>query len=580
MEIWTAAVPTQVTGLATTVTMSSSPIQNTAVLDVVYLTAGATAVPSVTGTAQFANVQSGTPTCPITTTNANDQVMAYCFNVNGIPAAGAGYTLTGTGASDGIYLSGELATASVPAAGTVANPSFTTTGNTNIVGAITLNAAPIVPLAPTGLVPTVIGNELMLNANTNAAGDNVTSYNLYSGPTVSGAWTLIASENVPNFEIAQPSGTYYYRITAVNAGGEGPASAVVTVTSTGETQMERATVFQGLVFTAETSLGVLETTPKVFELPTVIAAIKPIQPNKAFRGRGQKGVIGKTRGKESTEISLSGPLGYDELVFLCQGHCAISIPATIGTSTKAKQWNTIATSTAADSPQTFTIQLGTAVGGACQISGCFIKDFSVKLNGDECTFTATLIGQIVADSIATGGITYLPAATIITTYPIQATTAGIYYGTNLASLTGLTHLVEFSFDSKDRFKPAFFRDPTKASYSGIVEGTVQMSGKLTVEEDSQAAAMLTLSRTDNPIGSQSQTYLALQSVGPIIDVGTGVAGANVVYGCTLQWPITIVKSPSRGDKDDVWTGEYDFEVANDPTIGCMTAQVTSQLLAF
>ena len=580
-EIWTAPITTAGT-YATTITLGGTSAYNTAQSLTFSLTAGATTIPSISALSQR-GITTTSPTTSITTVNANDHVIAFLGMLgSSVLSVAAPFTAVQGGGASNTEILSAINSTNTPITGTTVSAVWTSGApGVGAISMLALNGAGPVPSAPTGLFPELFGDTQYLSANQNGAGDNVLQYNLYSSPTAGGAWTLVESLNEPDWEIPVPTTTTYYHATAVNANGESTPSAAVEITANGlgETEMERATVFQGLIFTAETSLGVLEAMPKVFELPVVTVVVKPIQPNKAIRGRGLKGALGKTRGKESTELTISGVLGYDELVFLTQGHCAISAPAAIGTSTKAKQWNTLATSSAADTPQTFTIQCGTAVSGACQVSGCFIKDVSIKLNESEVTFTATMIGQQVQDSIATGGITYLAAATVINTYPLQPTSVGIYIGTNLAALSGLTHLVEFSFDSKDRFKPAFFRDPTKPSFSGIVEGNANMTGKLTVEEDSQAAALLAQTRSDNPIGSESQTYLALQAVGPIIDVGTGVAGANVVYGATLQWPIILVKSPSRGDKDDVWTGEYDFEVGNDATIGCMTAQVTSQILA-
>ena len=103
-----------------------------------------------------------------------------------------------------------------------------------------------------------------------------------------------------------------------------------------------------------------------------------------------------------------------------------------------------------------------------------------------------------------------------------------------------------------------------------------MSGKLTVEQDSQAATLLAMARADPAIGATSQTYLALQSTGPQID---GTTSPVVDYSIALEWPIYVIKSPSRTDKSDVYAGEFDFEVSNDATIGVMTSVINSQVLA-
>lgn len=465
--------------------------------------------------------------------------------------------------------------------GATAGSGYTIAFNNNALAYCTFDVGAAGAPAWTGYE--LFGDTLILTGVTLPSGDGLVAYHLYSAASTAGPWTLLPeSADTANFDLPSPATATYYRYTGVdNAGYETTPSAWIEVIPSQEDEMERATIFQGLTLAAETSLGVLAVSPKAFLLPSVIGEIKPMQQNKTFSGRGVKGALGKTRAKEHTEISLSGPLGYDELVFLMQSHLAASNPATIGTSTTAKQWNTLATSGAADTPASFTVQVGSAVAGAAQVSGCVVTDFSIKVTDTEATFTATMIGQVLVDSVNyVGTYPYLATPTEILTYPIHESGVGLYIGTNLAALTGLTHLIEFSIDSKNRWKPAFFRDPTKPSYSGFVEGKLSISGKLTVEEDSQANALLAQTRADNPIGAQSQTYLALQSTGPVIDAtGDGVAGANVSYAVALEWPIILVKSPSRTDKSDVWAGEYDFEVANDSTIGCMTANITSQVLS-
>ncbi len=480
------------------------------------------------------------------------------FNADGIPAANndAPYR-----ASDGYPL---------------INPQNLTIFS--LVGEITETTSIIVPLW-TG--SEYEANSVVLTGTFDTTGQQIVSFNLYSAPSANGPWELLTSANEPDFDVSYPEAEVptYYRFTAVNSqGGESVPSAPILIEPSQEDEeddMERATIFQGLTLAAESSLGVLAANPKVFLLPSVITEVKPMQQNKTFPGRGVKGKIAKQRAKEYSQFTMSGPLGYDELVFLMQSHLATSAPAAVNASTTAAQWNTLATSAKKDTPTTFTVQVGSAEDGATQASGCFVTDFSVKVTDTEATFTATMVGMILVDSINyTGQYPYLPAATEIVTYPVHESGIGIYYGTNLAAMTPLSHLIEFSYDSKNRWKPAFFRDPTKPSYSGIVEGAFDGTGKLTVEEDSNANVLLALTRTDNPIGQQSQTYIAMQAGGVVID-----AANTADYGLTFEWPVLLVKSPSRSDKNDVYSGEYDFEVANDPTIGCMTANITSQVLA-
>ncbi len=85
-----------------------------------------------------------------------------------------------------------------------------------------------------------------------------------------------------------------------------------------------------------------------------------------------------------------------------------------------------------------------------------------------------------------------------------------------------------------------------------------------------------MARADAAIRAASQTSLALQSTGPQID---RTASPVINYSIALEWPIYVIKSPSRTDKSDVYAGGFNLKVSNDATIGVMTSVINSQVLA-
>jgi len=87
------------------------------------------------------------------------------------------------------------------------------------------------PPAPTGLTATASDGDVILYWNASAT---ASSYNIYRSTTIAGTFTLIAS-SVTTTNYSDAAGlanlnTYYYKITAVNAGGESGYSNEVSAT--------------------------------------------------------------------------------------------------------------------------------------------------------------------------------------------------------------------------------------------------------------------------------------------------------------------------------------------------------------
>lgn len=114
------------------------------------------------------------------------------------------------------------------------------------------------PGAPTGLAASG-GNGSVSLTWTAPAGSTVTSYNIYRGTTSGGeGTTAIASSSSPSFtdSTVVNGTTYYYKVTAVNTTGEGPASneasatpASVTAPSAPQNLSARAATGKGVQLT-------------------------------------------------------------------------------------------------------------------------------------------------------------------------------------------------------------------------------------------------------------------------------------------------------------------------------------------
>lgn len=87
------------------------------------------------------------------------------------------------------------------------------------------------PTVPLNVLATAGHGSITLTWDAPASG-NATSYNVYSGP-FSGSETLLATPTAPTYTQTGlgDGATRFYRVSAVNAGGEGPLSAEVSATT-------------------------------------------------------------------------------------------------------------------------------------------------------------------------------------------------------------------------------------------------------------------------------------------------------------------------------------------------------------
>jgi hypothetical protein len=319
---------------------------------------------------------------------------------------------------------------------------------------------------------------------------------------------------------------------------------------------ERSEVLVGIQIGAETTPGTA--VPANIKLLSVKGEFTPMTKNKAWRPRGVKGNTAVQRGKQWSEIKLSGILTYDELIYLTTGLCSVPAsgqPTTVGTT--AKQWALAATAEANDTCQTFTIEYGSSQG-ASRLVYCFFNELDIKIADGEASFTATIIGRKVIDSI-----TITASPTELGNVAIEPTDIGVYYGTSTGALALMPKLQEFELTLKNRWVAAFFRDPTNPSYSSIVEGTPDVGCKMTVEEDSQAADLLVR------MNAQTLTYFSLQAVGPQITATGGVGNGPVWYSFAMTVPQYITKPGGRTGKDSIWVGTYESEIAHNASFGLL-----------
>lgn len=91
----------------------------------------------------------------------------------------------------------------------------------------------IVPGVPTNLSVIYDGAKAVLDwdAPVDGGGSAVTGYNLYRSTTSGGIFSVIASPSGPNYSDTNltKGQTYWYKVSAVNADGEGPQSPAFSI---------------------------------------------------------------------------------------------------------------------------------------------------------------------------------------------------------------------------------------------------------------------------------------------------------------------------------------------------------------
>jgi predicted phage tail protein len=97
-----------------------------------------------------------------------------------------------------------------------------------------VSADPTVPSAPTGLTATPGDRQVVLtwNAPSDDGGSPITSYNMWRGTTPGGEVLITSVGNALTFTCTGRTNgvTYYFKITAVNAIGDGPPSNEASAT--------------------------------------------------------------------------------------------------------------------------------------------------------------------------------------------------------------------------------------------------------------------------------------------------------------------------------------------------------------
>ena len=302
--------------------------------------------------------------------------------------------------------------------------------------------------------------------------------------------------------------------------------------------MENASVYRGFQFGLEAIPG----TPVAANrrlLQPIFSSPMPEIPVAQHRGAGAKANVAAVVGKEHTEQSFEGVLGFNELLFLLSAHLLVPSgptanafvfkPATFGP----------------DTIKTFTVQTGSSAQAERFAYG-FVPDVQMRFTLVENSLSGAVHGRGLEDDAA---LTANP--TVIPHVPVPPKGWKVLVGeqADMSDLTELTRVLEFEFSSQGKWAGRPFADPTQGSFTTIVERAAELTAQLVLQHDSESAAFMDALR-----GGELR-FLRLLATGPEISPG-------VDYQLQIDFPFRFINN-DRGEDEELATSTFDLEPAYD-----------------
>lgn len=200
---------------------------------------------------------------------------------------------------------------------------------------------------------------------------------------------------------------------------------------------ERASVFEAIQWAAEVTSGTAVQPNRQVLSMSVTPAFK-LETNR-FRPRGNKYNTLQVLGKDWTEAEVTGQPTYTEIIYPLS---SILSAANVSASGSGYSWLFSPSSTAADSPKTFTIEAGSNDVRAARFSHGIFTSFGINYTRDNLELSGTILGKRqLEDRVRYLQITGTPTGGTFTITVGGNTTAGIDFDASASDVqTALTGL--------------------------------------------------------------------------------------------------------------------------------------------
>lgn len=317
---------------------------------------------------------------------------------------------------------------------------------------------------------------------------------------------------------------------------------------------ERSSLTQVVQIGVETTPGVAVAANKRLSSisiePTITSQIQD------FRPAGQKFRTVTALGKEWTDASVSGTPTYTEIVYMLSSVLTTAVVTNVmngTTDTGAREWLFQPSSTAADTPKTFTIEHGSAVRAGRFAHGLF-TEIGMDWSRDSIDLSGAMMGTTMED-----GVTLTASPTSIDLVPILPTETSVYIDNTAATLgtTKMSRVLSANWALSNRYGPVWVLDAANTDWVAFVEIEPTLTLSLTVEADAEGMALL------NTLRDGSTKFIRIESVGA--EIATGVAAS--AYRFTLDMAGKVNDTGGFSDEDGVYAIEWDFVGVTDDDWG-------------
>jgi hypothetical protein len=313
---------------------------------------------------------------------------------------------------------------------------------------------------------------------------------------------------------------------------------------------ERASVFQTVQIGVESGYGTKVAAD--VKLPSIAFEMGPESEIQTYRGAGYKYPSVAALTKEWASASFSGPITYNEIVYLLASVLDYAAPTdNTGTSGEAT-WTFTPDPDAADAPKSYTIEQGGA-GRAHLVTGALVTGLTLTFNQDGAELGGDLIAKALDDGITMTAspdeLDLVPVTRPQTLVTLDDTWAGL--GT-----TELTRVLSVEWGITDRYGPVWVLNG-EVDFEATVETVPTLEVKLLVEADAQGMGLLTTMRAN------STKFLRIEAIGPVI---SGI----ITHKLTIDTAVKVTDVERFSDEDGIYAIEWTMQGVLDPTTSKVT----------
>lgn len=261
--------------------------------------------------------------------------------------------------------------------------------------------------------------------------------------------------------------------------------------------------------------------------------------------------VGTVTGKLWDSFSVKGPADFNELAYLLNS--LLKKVAGVQQASSAAYLYTYAPSPfASETLESWTTEWGDAAGTAnFKALQSQLSDLTLKFDRDK----VELDGKGLARFESTD-VTMTATPSVIARMPVTPNIVSVYLASTmagLASATAISRGFEAEIGISGRVEPVWELNAATPSYADLAPGTLKTSGKLSLSTARAESATLLTAMKENTL-----QFLRIKAVGPLIET-------TYYHTLVIDVPVLVSKAPKKGGKSALYSYDWEFVLAVDPT---------------